>query len=131
MVRVLLFGAAWSAVLAAITVAIGPPGLMNPTRNPRHTALSPLAPPPRAGERYPGWTVTRAYSAHHMMVVEVQTDVEGIASTIAAHVVEPLHGSYDEVLIYVREPGQRDDDFPRRRVQWTKRSGYVESVYRR
>ena len=131
MARVLLFGAAWFAVLAAITVAIGRPARSKPSSEPRPASLSPLPPPPRAGERYPGWTVTRAYSAHHMMVVEVQTDLQANASSIAAQVVEPLRDRYDEVLIYVREPGQRSDDFPARRIQWTKRTGYVELVYRR
>jgi hypothetical protein len=66
-----------------------------------------------------------------MMVVEVQTDLQANASSIAAQVVEPLRDRYDEVLIYVREPGQRSNDSPARRIQWTKRTGYVELVYRR
>ena len=131
MARVLLFGAAWFALLAAITVGISPAARIERPREPVRAAISPPTPPPRAGERYPGWTVTRAYSAHHMMVVEVQTDLQANASSIAAQVVEPLRDRYDEVLIYVREPGQQSDDFPARRIQWTKRTGYVESVYRR
>lgn len=131
MARVLLFGAAWLALLVALTVAIGPPSRIKPSSEPGPASLLPPAPPPRAGERYPGWTVTRAYSAHHMMVVEVQTDLQANAASIAAQVVEPLQDRYDEVLIYVRESGQRRDDFPARRIQWTKRTGYVESVYPR
>lgn len=131
MARVLCFGAAWVALLAAITVAVGRPARSKPSSEPRPASLSPPHPPPRAGERYPGWTVTRAYSAHQMMVVEVQTDLQANASSIAAQVVEPLRDRYDEVLIYVREPGQRSNDSPARRIQWTKRTGYVELVYRR
>jgi len=33
------------------------------------------------------------------------------------------------VLIYVRTPNAPADDLPARRVQWTKRAGYVETVY--
>ena len=131
MARVLLFGAAWFALLAAIAVGIGPPARITSSSEPRPASSSPLPPPPRAGERYPGWTVTRAYSAHHMMIVEVHTDLQANASSIAAQVVEPLRDRYDEVLIYVRESDQRRTDFPARRIQWTKRAGYVESVYPR
>jgi hypothetical protein len=130
MARVLCFGAAWVAFLAALALAIGPPARNKPSQ-PRHESLSPPTPPPKAGERYPGWTVTRAYAAHHMMVVEVRTDLHANVTNIAAQVVEPLRDRYDEVLIYVREPGQQRDDFPARRIQWTKRTGYVESVYAR
>jgi hypothetical protein len=132
MARVLLFGAAWIALLIAMAVAVA-----RPTRGPSTAgetlpvALPPPAPPPRTGERYPGWTVTRAYSAHHVMIVEVETDTPAIASSVASQIVQPLKNRYDEVLIYVREPGQRPDDLPARRIQWTPRNGYVESVYAR
>lgn len=131
MPRVLLFGAAWFALLAAITVALGRPERTQPLREPIHPSISLPPPPPKAGQRFPGWTVTRAYSAHHMMVVEVQTDMRTRASSIAAQIVEPLRDHYDEVLIYVRAPGQRDDDLAARRIQWTRRTGYVEAVYAR
>lgn len=129
MIRVLCFGAAWIALVIALTMAIGPPVRIKPAST--HLLPSRLPPPPRAGAQYPGWTVTRAYAAHHMMVVEVQTDLQANASGIAAQLVEPLRGHYDEVLIYVREPGQRGHDFPARRIQWTRRTGYIESVYPR
>lgn len=131
MARVLLFGAAWFALLAGLTVAIGPPARSRSFSEPGPPAVSPPPPLPRAGQQYPGWTVTRAYSAHQMMVVEVQTDLQTSASKIAAQLVEPLRDRYDEVLVYVREPGQRSDDLAARRIQWTKRTGYVEAVYAR
>jgi hypothetical protein len=130
MARVLLFGTAWLALLAALIMAIGPVERPDSVRHPIPAAVLP-PPPPRAGERYPGWTVTRAYSAHHMMVVEVQTDLGASASAIAAQLVEPVRDHYDEVLIYVRAPGQRTDDLAARRIQWTKRAGYVEAIYAR
>lgn len=131
MARVLLFGAAWIALVIGLTVAIGSPVRIKPSSAPTRQSPSPLPPPPRAGAKYPGWTVTRAYAAHHMMVVEVQSDLRANASGVAAQIVEPLRDHYDEVLIYVREPGQRGHDFPARRIQWTRRNGYIESVYSR
>jgi hypothetical protein len=128
--RVLLFGTVWIALLAALAVAIGLPRSASVVATPQHVVVAPPPSLPRAGMRYPGWTVTRAYSAHHMMVVEVETDNVSISSRIAAQVVEPLKARYDEVLIYVREPGQRRGDLPARRVQWTPRAGYVESIYK-
>jgi hypothetical protein len=132
--RVLLFGAAWTLVLAALVLVFAfprpvPPVVASVTSDVRPAVLPPPPPPPRAGSRFPGWTVTKAYSAHHMMVVEVETDLPDTARQIAAQVVEPLKNRYDEVLIYVRKPETPADDLPARRVQWTKREGYVETVY--
>ena len=131
MARVMLFGAAWVVLLAGIAFSVGLPSRSVVTVHERAPSLSPPAPPPRAGTRYPGWTVTRAYSAHHMMVVEVEADRVTSGTSVAAQLVEPLKHRYDEVLIYIREPGQRADDLPARRIQWTPRAGYVESVYTR
>jgi hypothetical protein len=129
MARVLVFGAAWTLCLAAVGVAVRQSS--RPLVSVQHpvAVIKPPAPPPRAGTRYPGWTVTRAYSAHHMMVIEVETDSAGDGSKIARQLVEPLKDRYDEVLIYVRRHDQRPDDLPARRIQWTPRGGYVEAVY--
>jgi hypothetical protein len=132
MLRVLMFGAAWTLVLVALLFAFRrpvPPSVGSISSDVRPAVLPPPPPPPRAGTRFPGWTVTKAYSAHHMMVVEVETDLPDTARQIAAQVVEPLKERYDEVLIYVRRPDTPHDDLPARRVQWTRRGGYVETVY--
>jgi hypothetical protein len=121
--RVLLFGVAWMAVIA-ITILIVRP--VRPGIAVKIVSVLPDAPPgpPKAGTRYPGgWTVTRAYSAHSTMVVEVETERPSEAMTIAHEVVEPLKYRYDEVLIYTRQPEAPD---AARRVQWTPRGGYVE-----
>jgi hypothetical protein len=75
-----------------------------------------------------GWTVTKATSAQHMMVVHVDAERLEEARGIAVQIVEPVrtHG-YDEILIYVRQPGRRDAAV--RRVQWTPRGGYVDSTF--
>jgi hypothetical protein len=130
--RVLLFGAAWTLVLAVLVFAFRPPvppPVPTVVSDTRPAVLPPPPPPPRAGTRFPGWTVTKAYSAHHMMVVEVETDMPDTARQIAAQVVEPVKDRYDEILIYVREPNTPLDDLPSRRIQWTKRAGYTETIY--
>jgi hypothetical protein len=75
-----------------------------------------------------GWRVTRATAAQHMMVVHVDAERLDEARGIAVQIVEPVrsHG-YDEILIYVRQPGRRDAAV--RRVQWTPRGGYAESTF--
>jgi hypothetical protein len=75
-----------------------------------------------------GWAVTKATSAQHMMVVEVDAERLDDARGIAIQIVEPVRSSgYDEILIYVREPGRTTPAV--RRIQWTPRGGYVESTY--
>jgi hypothetical protein len=131
MARVLLFGASWMGLLTALTLTVGLPTRARVTSDVKPASVALPSPPPRAGERYPGWTVSRAYSGHHMMVVEVEAERVTDASKIAAQVVEPLKARYDEVLIYIRSPHQRADDLAARRIQWTPRGGYVETIYSR
>ena len=75
-----------------------------------------------------GWVVTRATSAQHMMVVDVEAERIEEARGIAVQIVEPVRSQgYDEILIYVRQPGRRDAAV--RRVQWTPRGGYIVTSY--
>ena len=75
-----------------------------------------------------GWVVTKATSAQHMMVVDVEAERIEEARGIAIQIVEPVRSKgYDEILVYVRQPGSRIPVV--RRVQWTPRGGYVESTY--
>ena len=132
MTRILLFGTAWMAILAALLFGLrrpGQPPVGSVTTDARPATPPPPPAPPRAGTRFPGWTVTSAYSAHHMMVVEVETELPDTARQIAAQVVEPLKDRYDEVLIYIRTPRTPKDELPERRIQWTRRTGYVETIY--
>lgn len=132
MLRIVIFGAAWLVILAVVLIALRTPhpASMSAVETTVDSAAPlPPSPPPRAGTRFPGWTVTRSYSAHHMMVVEVETDIPETARQIAAQLVEPLKDRYDEILVYVRRPDARQDDLAARRVQWTKRGGYVETVF--
>ena len=49
------------------------------------------------------------------------------AVPIAAAIVEPVRYQYDEVLVYVRGPGERGQPAVRR-VQWTPAAGYAELI---
>lgn len=74
------------------------------------------------------WSLTEHRSAHNMLVAHVETDYLDEALVIAQQLAEPVKERYEEVLIYFHRPG-RPDTLPPRRVQWTLKSGYVESVY--
>jgi len=72
------------------------------------------------------WSVTRATSAHHVLIVEVTAARMDDARAIAADIVRRMTArGYDEVLVYfwnAKEPGR----FADRRVQWTRTAGYTE-----
>jgi hypothetical protein len=75
-----------------------------------------------------GWAVTKATSAHYMMVVEVDTERLEEARGIAIQIVEPVRDrGYEEILVYVRQPGRRTPVV--KRIQWTPRGGYVETSF--
>lgn len=76
------------------------------------------------------WTVTEQLSAQHVLIVHVETRYLKEARAIARTIVDPIlpKDNYAEVLIYFHRPG-RPDALPPRRVQWTPRAGYVETVY--
>jgi hypothetical protein len=74
-----------------------------------------------------GWAVTKATAAQHMMVVEVDAERLDDATGIAVQIVEPVRSKYDEILIYVRQPGRSIPAV--RRIQWTARGGYMETTY--
>lgn len=74
------------------------------------------------------WTVTEHLSAHNVLIAQVETDHLNEAISIAQQLTEPLKDKYAEVLIYFHRPG-RPDVLPPVRVQWTPKSGYVETRY--
>ena len=77
--------------------------------------------------RRPWWGVVNAKSALHLLVVDVDTDDASEARAIAARIVTPIRGRYDEILIYVRQTGAADA-LAARRVQWTPRGGFAELI---
>ena len=76
----------------------------------------------------PAWKVTRANSAHHALVVDIEAQRIDQARHIATEIVDPVRTrGYEEILIYVRPMGHPDG--PTCRIQWTPAGGYVESEY--
>lgn len=103
----------WSRSAGAVCLAAGLGcGWSDPPKNPD------IKPAPITS---PGWTITRRYSAHHVLVVDVEAEDRSRAEAIAREIVEPVKESYGEALVYVRPPGA---DSPTRRVQWTAKTGY-------
>lgn len=75
-----------------------------------------------------GWKVVDQLSAHHVLVLEVETERLDEARAIAQQLVGPVADRYSEVLIYYYRPGQRGK-LAARRVQWTPRGDYVVVDY--
>jgi hypothetical protein len=78
--------------------------------------------------RAPAWRVRSAYSAHHTLVVRVETRDPSAALEIARQVVGPVADRYVEVLVYVYGPSSQPTALVRR-VRWTPQDGYVESGF--
>ena len=74
------------------------------------------------------WSVTEHLSAHRVLIAHVETDYLDEAVAISQQIADPIKERYAEVLIYFHRPG-RPDTLPPRRVQWTAKTGYVETVY--
>src|SRR5687767_11629610 len=82
-----------------------------------------------ASDSEQGWSVTMANSAHQAMVVEVEAQHPETARAIADEIVAPMRSrGYEEILIYVRPQGG-GAEAPVRRIQWTRRGGFVETAY--
>jgi hypothetical protein len=77
------------------------------------------APPPR-------WKITHRVAAHRALVVEVEARHPEDAMAIARAIAEPERERFGEILVIVNRPGAHD---MLRRVQWTPKQGYVETVY--
>ena len=78
---------------------------------------------------WPLWVVTRANSAHHALIVEIEARHVEDARHIAEQIVNPVRNrGYQEILIYVFPVGNPDGAM--RRIQWTPGRGYVEMAYK-
>jgi hypothetical protein len=130
--RLLVVGVAWVAALVVFAVF-----LQWSARLPRPVAgsrdgVSALARSlndlrPSASPLANAWTVTRASSALGAMVVDVEAQEPNRSLSIAREIVEPVHQKYQEVLIYITPVGA-DEHSVVRRIQWTAKAGYVETV---
>jgi hypothetical protein len=74
------------------------------------------------------WTVTEHLSAHNVLIAQVETAYLAEALSIAQQLTEPIKDKYAEVLIYFHRPG-RPDTLPPRRVQWSPKGGYIQTVF--
>jgi hypothetical protein len=122
----LVGGVAWLGAIALVALAYQ--WSERPRPVPRLSTLPPLVQHlntgrPREGE---SWLVTRATSAHHVLVVEVTADRLDDSRAVAAQIVEATTGrGYEEVLVYIWRAQPRRQ-FADRRVQWTPNGGYTE-----
>jgi hypothetical protein len=74
------------------------------------------------------WSVTEHRAAHYVLIAHVETEFLAEAVAISQQITEPVRDRYSEVLIYFHRPG-RPDPLPPRRVQWSAKAGYVETIY--
>lgn len=75
-----------------------------------------------------GWKVVHQLSAHHILVLEVETSRVQEAAPIAQQLAEPVKARYSEIVVYFFRPGTRGS-LPAARVQWTPKNGYLETQY--
>jgi hypothetical protein len=106
--RLLIGGAIWLVALLLLAA-----GLQEPA-------------PPRGVEP---WSITQTRTAHHALIVDVVAQRVIEAPAIAELIVDPVRHRYEEILVYVRGPGERGEP-AERRVQWTPKGGYAELVIR-
>jgi hypothetical protein len=122
---------AWIAALVGLAAAMHGSGSSHPPRPPAMNALARTIndTQPKAGRRWQ-WTATSAQSAMGALVVHVEAVDVSQAPQIARSIVEPRRARFDDVLVYVYRVG-RGHDLAARRVEWTRRGGYEEIVYRK
>ena len=118
-------GVAWLALLALFVASLQPSGSPPSVRSTGPPSQAPLIDATESSGEGLRWKVTRATSAHRVMIVDVQALRLEDARGIAVQVVEPVRAQgYEEILVYVREFGS--DGGPTQRIQWTPARGYTE-----
>jgi hypothetical protein len=128
MQRALLFGI-WLAAASALAVAGWAIYEVKRTPPVRPKSISVEVMSPRQNYNpATRWTVTEHLSAHNVLIAQVETAHLNEAVSIAQQLTEPIKDKYAEVLIYFHRPG-RPDTLPPKRVQWTPKTGYVETTY--
>jgi hypothetical protein len=129
--RLLFVGVAWlaAAVLFAVLLEWSgtPASHISPTREgvtALARSLNALRPSPASGGH--DWSVTKANSALGSLIVEVDAMRPENAQRIAEHLVSRVSG-YDQVLVYVQKADDREARI--RRIEWTRRRGYLASAF--
>lgn len=115
-----LIGAAAGAIACFILlIALAAAwGVFDPPAAPPAIRPAPIGPA--------GWKETRRYSVNRVVIIEGESPYPERAAEIARELIEPGSGRYDEVLVYVRPPGDRSRTW---RVQWTKAGGFKVIAY--
>ena len=88
----------------------------------------PVPPLRRNPNEWARWVITEHRSAHRVFIAHVETRFLNEAVAITHQIAEPVKDRYAEILVYFHRPG-RPDTLPPRRVQWTRATGYVQTVY--
>jgi hypothetical protein len=133
MARLMIAGGAWLAAFGLFAAVVVWSARPRPTPTPPALtdlvrALNKMETPSPFAKHEP-WIVTRATSARHAIVIDVEADAPQDAHSIAVEILEPLRAkNYDEVLVYVRPIGSPLNAVVRR-IQWTPRGGFVETSY--
>jgi len=121
-----LLSRAGLSVAGLILVALGVAALALDVKRPTLPAAIPPPQPLAPAQPGPvsfGWRLTNAMAAHRGLVLEVETTRPAEALLIAQRLTELYQDRFDEVLVFIFEPGLT----PRRaleRVQWTRAHGY-------
>jgi hypothetical protein len=132
MARLFVAGVAWLAAFGLFAALVMWSARPRPTPTPPALtdlvrALNKMETPSPLGTHEP-WIVTHATSARRAMVIDVEANEPDNARQIAAEIIEPLRAKYEEVLVYVRPIGSPVNAAVRR-VEWTPRGGFVETMY--
>jgi len=132
MARLIVAGVAWLAAFGLFAAVVQwsarpRPAPTQPAGTALVKALNRMETPSPFGTHEP-WIVTRATSARHAMVIDVEADKPEDALNIAVELVKPLREKYEEVLIYVRPIGSPVNTVTRR-IEWTPPEGFVETSY--
>jgi hypothetical protein len=117
----------------AVAMALSVGGMLFGWSRGPHEKAQPIESLPKSrhdANPWARWTVTEQLSAQHVLIVHVETKYLAEARAIARTIVDPIlpKDNYAEILVYFERPG-RPDPLPPRRIQWTPRAGYVETVY--
>src|SRR5262245_32215769 len=129
--RLGLAAIAWLAALIGFATGLQRPAPARPLSKPLHASalVRTLNQAQDASRDRPwSWNVTRAITAHRVLLVDVEATRVADAKAIAVRILEPVrtHG-YEEILIYVRRAGAGSAP-PARRIQWTPDHGFTEMV---
>jgi len=127
--RLVLGAVAWFAALGLFAAGLQWSGQRHP---PRPFATTDLARAINAAQHMSDsawrWSATSTKTAMRGMVVDVDALRVEDAAAIARSIVEPRQAQFDVVLVYVHRVGARKE-LPARRVEWSRRDGYVEISY--